>query len=652
MYKNLYIIFTIMLLTSIFILNGIAQEYTQWHLPEGAKARLGKGSINDIKFSSDGTLLAVATSIGVWIYDAQTGKEISLIKVNYRSPLTIHRIAFSPDSKMLATGKWVLGSNIELWDVETGEKIRTLIDKIGRVYHLRFSHDGRLLSCGSWDRKVQFNIWEVDSGREVAHFTGEQNGYSEYQVSQDSSLIATDGERQILLWDTFAGKLQHAIDFPIGFISGFAFSPDNKLLVSSGRSATIWDTETGSEILELYDVEHRTSKMTFSPNGEILVGGDYDGKIKLWNINQILEKHQNEESSLSSLLRKITNRKPKYQVYKTLSGHSGSVNTLTYSSDGKTLASGSRDGTVIVWDADSMQKRYTIHGHSGPMTNLRFLDNGNKILSGSSNVSIWIWDINAMTSQFIKPNWNTYPFVFSHDDKTVVNRDINNDLQLWDIDTDKQLYTIKNDYQKTFTKLALSPDNKLLASGSRDGSVELWDISKRKHYMSLDKHTNSVNAVLFSPDGTLFASASEDGTVQLWQIQSGKKKVLQTEPNRGVGALAFSPDSKTLVSGRWDGPIQNWDTETFQHIGDYINAAGTVNSLEFSPDGKILANGLYGLIRLWDVETKTKIKEIYKAHNNSIPKFVFSPDSKTLVSGSSDGTSLIWDLEKMGIFNR
>ena len=649
MHKKPTIIIPIIILNCIFLSNSIAQEYTQWHLPEGAKARLGKGSINDIKFSDDGTLLAVATGIGVWIYDAHTGKEISLIKVNFRSPLTIHRVAFSPDGKIIATGNWVLGGNIELWDVMTGAKIRTLRERIGRVYHLKFSHDGRILSCGSWNRSVQFHMWEVDSGREIANFTGEQNSYSEFQVSQDSSLIATNGERQILIWDAFAGNLRHAIDFPIGFISGFAFSPDNKFLVSGGRSATLWDTEKGSEIVKLYDDELRTSKMTFSPDGKILAGGDIDGKIILWDFDLILEKHKNQKSTLSSVLRNLTNRKSSIFENKTFPGHSGAVNTLTYSSDGETLASGSLDGTVIVWDVTSMEKNFTIHGHTGAMTILRFNEDDKKLISGSSNVPIWEWDRDSMTSQFIKPNWYTFPNVFSHDGKLAANRGRNNELKIWDVTKDELTYTIKNVNQEMVSVLALSPDGKLIASGSRDGSLALWDVANRKPFMSLDKHTNRVNAVLFSPDGTLIASASEDGTVQLLQIQTGDRSVLLTEANRGVRALAFSPDSKTLVSGRWDGPIQNWDTTTFQHLGDYINAAGTVDSLEYSPDGKILANGLYGLIRLWDVETKTKIKEIYKAHNNSVIKFAFSSDSKTLVSGSSDGTSLVWDLEKMGI---
>ena len=642
---------TILLILHVFLLNGFTQEYTQWHLPDGAEARLGKGSINDVTFSPDGKLLAVATSIGVWIYDAQTGKEISLIKVNFRSPLTIHRVAFSPDGEILATGNWVLGGNIELWDVKTSEKIVTLKENIGRVYKLEFSPDGKMLSCGSWYRKVEYHMWEVGSGREVASFTGDQHGYSAFVQSSGSRLIAVAGEGKIFLWDVRAKSLRHALDNPTRFAEGLAFSPDNKTLASSGMDVILWDTETGNQISKL-EQSQGVSTLTYSPNGKLLAGGGFDGKIILWDIEQRNKQPKDRKLSLPSLLRDITNKKPSNSKNTTLEGHTLPIETFAFTDNSKTLASGSKDGTVIVWDVTSKTKRFTIHGHIRSMHVLRFLENGKTLFSGSSDGTVRVWNTDIETEQIIKPKWNTFPIAFSQDGKIAASRSRNSELQIWDVDADSLIHAFNNSHQRSVNVLALSPDGRFLASGSRDGTIELWDVPTRQHFSSLDRHTDDVNAVLFSPDGRLFASASEDGTVQLWDIQTGKKAVLITDANRGVRALAFAPDSKTLVSGRWDGPIQIWDTTTFQHIGDFINAAGTVDALEFSPDGKILANGLYGLIRLWDVNTKTKIQEIYKAHNNSVTKFAFTPDSKTLVSGSSDGTILIWDLEKMGIGNR
>ena len=265
----------ILLMLCVFLLNGFAQEYTQWHLPDGAKARIGKGSINHISFSPDGARLAVATSIGVWIYDAQTGKEISLIKVNYRGPSLKDRVAFSPDGKTIATGTWSSGRGIELWDVEAGKKITTLKKNIGTIYDLEFSPDGKMLSCASLHRGVEYHMWEVDSGREVARFNGEQEFYSygAFVMSPGARLIASAGKGKIFLWDVATRSIRHALDSPENYLWELAFSPDNKTLVSSGRNVILWDTETGNQISKLDRQIYSVNALTYSPDGKILAGG-------------------------------------------------------------------------------------------------------------------------------------------------------------------------------------------------------------------------------------------------------------------------------------------------------------------------------------------------------------------------------------------
>ncbi len=114
MKKTLLRYITLFIILGMTQSSGFAQDYTQWHLPEGAKVRLGKGKVNDIQFSPDDTLLAVATDIGIWIYDVQTGAEKKLIKVTPRGVQTVNCIAFSPDGKTLAVGNWVLGGAVEL----------------------------------------------------------------------------------------------------------------------------------------------------------------------------------------------------------------------------------------------------------------------------------------------------------------------------------------------------------------------------------------------------------------------------------------------------------------------------------------------------------------------------------------------------------
>ena len=139
-------IVTLLILLTLLSRNTFAQDYTQLNLPEGAKARLGKGSINEIKYSPDGSRLAVASSIGIWIYDAHSGEELALLTGHTDS---VDSVTYSPDGRTLASGS--RDQTIRLWDANTGELKRTLEGHRGWVYSVAFSPDGRTLaSWGLW----------------------------------------------------------------------------------------------------------------------------------------------------------------------------------------------------------------------------------------------------------------------------------------------------------------------------------------------------------------------------------------------------------------------------------------------------------------------------------------------------------------------
>ena len=158
------------LLIIIFCLHGsLAQDWTQWHLPEGASARLGKGSLNDVKFSPDGALLAVATHIGAWLYDVDSGTEMALLNEERRN---VRTVAFSPDGKTLATGGWSREGAIQLWDIDTATQVSIMGKGIG-VSVLAFSEDGKTLASVGWQGAPVFYVWDVETEREVSHFVGE-----------------------------------------------------------------------------------------------------------------------------------------------------------------------------------------------------------------------------------------------------------------------------------------------------------------------------------------------------------------------------------------------------------------------------------------------------------------------------------------------
>ena len=169
--KLFSIFLTFLFCSTLFLPISIAQDYTTMGLPEGATKRLGKGSINEIAYSPDGSQLAVASRIGIWIYDAQTGEELNLF-IGHTGLVT--SVSFSPDGQTLASGSY--DNTIRLWDVDTGDVIRTLTGHTDSVWSVSFSSDGRTLASGSWDGSVLLWALTPASTPEPERLTEDVNG--------------------------------------------------------------------------------------------------------------------------------------------------------------------------------------------------------------------------------------------------------------------------------------------------------------------------------------------------------------------------------------------------------------------------------------------------------------------------------------------
>ena len=288
---------------------------------------------------------------------------------------------------------------------------------------------------------------------------------------------------------------------------------------------------------------------------------------------------------------------------RTLRGHGSSILSVAFSPDGTTLASGSRDNTVILWDVAKRTKIRTLTGHDDWVWGVAFSPDGTTLASGS-------WD------------------------RTVI---------LWDVATGipKDTLTGHSDF---VLSVAFSPDGTTLASGSADATVILWDVATGIPKDTLTGHSDFVLSVAFSPDGTTLASGSADATVILWDVATGIPKDTLTGHREQIWSVAISPGGGTLASGDDDNTIILWDVATGQPKDTLTGHLGWIWSVAFNPDGTTLASGSWdSTVILWDVATGIPI-DTMTGHSDFVLSVAFSPDGTTLASGSSDTTVILWDV--------
>ena len=326
-------------------------------------------------------------------------------------------------------------------------------------------------------------------------------------------------------------------------------------------------------------------------------------------------------------------------------GHSNTVNAVTFSSNGRLLASVGKDGAAKLWDVGALRELRTLK-RNDELDAVAFSPDDGTLVTGGRDGAVGLWQLNngrearVLTGHTRRVN----AVAFSPDGRTVASGSDDRTIRLWSPGSSADPRTLSA-HRGSVTALAFSPDGRTLASASADRTIRLWDAGTGRELSTLSGHTDGVTSLAFCHATAMLVSASWDGTVRLWDAAAGREVRTLTGHASNVSTVACSGDGSTVAaSGGSDHRINTWEAATGRELPPLAGEARTVDTLAFSPDGRILASaGEAASVALWDLASGRNSQTL-KGHAQFVKSVAFSTDGHSLVSGGVDGVVRVWRL--------
>ncbi len=647
-------------------------DYPQWHLPEGAKARIGAGTIGMMQYAPDGNQLAVVSAIGVWILDAQTAEPQHLLAAHTG---VINSISFSADGNTLAVG--TENGEAQLWDTSTGEHQKTFTRRnyypgVDTVFLMPDGHTLAVIYLSMVD------LWDIATGKRKRTLSAVENGTMDdtadkipdfymslggykNSFSADGKTIASDsGDDTFRFWDIATRKeIQTLKAEPSGQHRELvSFSSDLRTVAiasySKNNNKEQWQSPSKIWKINLWDVNTQTQKkiietdnyfgvpfLVFSPDGNFITSY-VDGAIRIWDVNTGKQK-------------------------KRFKGHENVATTVALSPDNRTLVSVGYDDTLRFLDVDTGKVKKTVTGYGGFFRDVSLSADSQTLMSlgyGSNTIRLWDANTGQHENNFIGDKESVLHAALSPDGRRLASRSfLKNSIHLWDVNTGK--HSKLKGPRRHVSGIAFSRDSQTFASwgsaGNRKDIIQFYNVDtggiQRTLQLKDQEDVSGAEDLYF--DKKMFAIIEKifDPNLFVWNLDTGDYNITEMG-DTDIIVARFSPDGQVvaIVYTRMERNIMLYDVATGEHIRTLVGHTDDVVSLAFSPDSRTLVSGSRSPMRektilLWDIETGSSrvvadpkwAESQHKFDAITAASFAFSPDGQTFASGMRQGDIYLWE---------
>jgi WD40 repeat protein/predicted Ser/Thr protein kinase len=519
-----------------------------------------EGSVMSVAFSPEGKRIASgSTDKTIRIWDVATGDKLMMLQ----DEAIVTNVAFSPDGKRLVSGNW--NKTVKLWDAANGTEIAAFQGHEQRISTASFTSDGtRVISC-SYDKTIR--IWDADTRRQLMVLEGHEGAIGGLSISPDGKrLVSGSEDKTAKVWDMATGSEVLTLRGHDKGVLSVAFSLDGTQIVTGGQAIRLWDAARGTHLATFAGHTDMVASVAFSRDGEHIISGGYDGTIKVWEpgVDRTaplrLRGRHGDKMDFSPDGKYIVTGGKDIGIWDTATGNDvmkidEAAGSVSFSPDGNRIIS-ARGNDINIWDASNGKKLKTLSGHDDTIWSMSYSPDGKKIASGGKDKTVRIWDANTGAELMTlrghgdwpeEPNFSPVSSVaFSPDGTQLISGSYDYTVKIWNAGTGAEVMTMR-EHSYLVNDVAFGPDGKRFASASSDGTIRVCDLATGSGLQILRGHEGEVLSVAFSPDGKRIISGSKDETVRIWDAATGLEITILRIGGK-VWSLSFSPDGKTIAT--------------------------------------------------------------------------------------------------------